>query len=145
MNGKIRCGMSGRAHVVPREAVVGKDLPRRRRADDGVRFRLAVVLDPERAQAHARAPGLGPAAAEEVRPTDRAERLRRPALGCVRGEKLPALEHADRISPRAAADGPVATGDALAELAVALRRALERLRDLEADTSAEAGTDERPA
>src|SRR5262245_61951969 len=137
MNGTIRWAISAGAGVVPWEAVVREDLPGGRRADEGVRLRLPVVVEPERTEAHARRLGLGPAAPEQIRAANRAERLRGAALGCVRSEELLALEHADRLGPRATAHGAVAARDPLAELAVALRRPLERLGHLEANASAE--------
>src|SRR5262245_21371066 len=143
MNGTIRWAISAGADVVPWEAVVREDLPGGRRADEGVRLRFPVVVEPERTETHARRLGLGPAAPEEIRAADRAEGLRGAALRRVRGEKLLALQHADRLGPRASAHGAVAARDPLAELAVALRRPLERLSHLEANASAEAAALER--
>src|SRR6188508_2296355 len=122
MNGTIRCAISGRALVVPRQAVVGEDLPCGGRADERVALGLAVVVEAERAQSDARGLRLGPAAAEEVRAADGAEALRRPAVRRVRREEIRTLEHADRVRLHAAAHRAVPAGDPLAERAVALRR-----------------------
>src|SRR6188768_3798338 len=139
MNGTILCAISlGRALVEPRQAVVGEDLPRGDRADERVSLGLAVVVETEGAEPDARGLRLGPTASEEVRPTDGAEALRRSAIRRVRREELRAFEHADRVGLHAAAHRAVPAGDALAERAVAMRCADERLRHLELHSSAEA-------
>src|SRR5688500_18856967 len=118
MNGVIRWRISGvRANLVPRQPVVGEDLPRGGRAAEGMGLGLPVVLEPEGRQADARALGLRPAAAEQIRAAGRAERLRRTALGGIRAQQLLALEEPDRARRRSSAHGSVPTGDALAELA----------------------------
>src|SRR6187397_1939612 len=60
MNGTILCAISlGRALVVPRQAVVGEDLPRGDRADERVSLGLAVVVETEGAEPYARGLRLG--------------------------------------------------------------------------------------
>src|SRR5262245_5832484 len=97
MNGTIRWVISGCALVVPRQTVVGEDLPCGDRADERVALGLPVVVGAEGAQPDARGLRCGPAAAEEVRAADRAKALRRPAVRRVRREELCALEHVDRV------------------------------------------------
>src|SRR5262245_43736635 len=137
--------MSGRSDVVPREPVVGKDLPGGDRADERVRLGSAVVVETEGRKPHAGRLGVRPSAAEEVRAAHRTERLRRSTLGRVRGEKVGAFEQVYRVRVRATAHRSVSARDPLAVLAVAKSGTEERLGHLEANASAEAGSDERVA
>src|SRR3954471_2325439 len=99
----------------------------------------------DRAQADARLVGLGPAAAEQVRAADRAERLRGALLGLVGAEQLLAGEERDLLAADAAVRGADAAGELLAGGAVAERARLEVVRHLELDPTALAAASQRHA
>ena len=90
----------------------------------------------DRAQPDAGLVRLGPAAAEQVRAADRAERLRGAFLGLVGAEQLLALEDRDLLAAQTAVRGADAAGELLAGRAVAERARLEVVGDLEPDSAA---------
>jgi hypothetical protein len=80
--------------------------------------------------------GLGPAATEQVRAADRAERLRGALLRLVGAQQLLALEDRDLLAAQPAVRGADPAGELLASGAMAERPRLEVVRDLEPDSTA---------
>src|SRR2546421_3906663 len=125
------------ALLVALEPVVRQRLPTRDRAHPDVVGRLSLERVVDRAQANAGAVGLRPAAPEQVRPADRAERLRGSLGRLVGAKKLLAGDDRDEAARDAAVGGAGAAGELLAACAVAEGARLEVVRQLEADSAAE--------
>src|SRR5215211_3131675 len=129
--------------LVTRQPVVGQRLPGGDRADVDVRIGLHIKPIVDRGQADARLFRVRPAAAEEVRPTARAERLRAALVGLVRSEELAACRDLDRFGAGAPVGRSDAARDPLARGAVAERGGGERLGDLELHAAAPAASPDR--
>src|SRR3954447_20243384 len=136
-----RAGLA--AAVDALEAVLGQRLPGGDGADVDVLLRRSGELIIDRAEPHARLVGLRPAAAEEVRPAHRAERLGRALLRLVRAQELLAREDRDLVAADAAVRRADAAGELLARRAVTERPRLERVGHLEQDSPALAASAQR--
>src|SRR6266516_2505952 len=123
--------------LVMLETVVRKHLPARQGAGPDVAGGPALERVVDRAEADARALGLGPAAAEQVRAADRAERLRCSLRRPVGAEELLAGDDRDAVARDAAIRGAAAAGELFAARTVAEGGRLEVVRELEADSAAE--------
>src|SRR5436305_5564466 len=136
----VRISSLGRvrlALLVALEPVVRQRLPTRDRAHPDVVGRLSLERVVDRAQANAGAVGLRPAAPEQVRPADRAERLCGSLGRLVGAQELLAGDDRDAVARDAAVGGAGAAGELLAACAVAEGARLEVVRQLEADSAAE--------
>src|SRR5215468_7897478 len=105
---------------MPLQAVVGDLGPGRRRRGVGVVLRTDPRIAVERAEADGDLRPVGPGAAEQTRPADGTERLRRPALGMVDPDQFLAVEQPECLSRHAALGEAERTGVLTAPRAMAV-------------------------
>src|SRR5215471_2056144 len=124
---------------VSRQAVLGKDLPRRAGADERVVLRPDLRVAVERAEPDRDLVAFGPVGAEERRAADGAERLHGgPVLRLVDADQLLPGEQPELLSRHAPLRFAERAGVLAAVGAVAVIGARERQGDLEAHPAAEA-------
>jgi hypothetical protein len=129
--------LGGRRVWVSRQPVVWQLVPRRPRVDVRVALRPDLRIAIECAEPHRDALTLGPPVAEEARAADRAESFDAAPVGAVHPDQLLSLDQAELLAGDVADGEPERTGMLAAARAVAVDRAREWQRHLEADAAAE--------
>src|SRR5262245_45326483 len=121
-----------------RQAVLRDLVPQGSGSRVRVVLRTNARIAVEGAEAHGDLGPVGPRAAEQTRPADRAERLRHPLRRAVDPDQLLTLHDAEALERHASLGEAERAGVLAAARAVAMARAAERRGHLEADAAAEA-------